>query len=219
MKKSNIVSASLLASDLANFETEIRRCENSGIDWIHYDVMDGHFVEQISYGAQVLKAIRKLTSTFLDVHLMVDNPSRQIPFFADAGADLINIHVESNDDIAACLSEIRRLGKKSAVAVKPKTPVESVYKYLPLCDMVLIMTVEPGYGGQGFIKEMLPKITALREYADKQGFENLDIQVDGGVNAATASSAKQAGANVLVAGTGLFRAENMKSAANILKGN
>ena len=219
MKKKNIVSASLLASDLANFEQEIKRCESSGVDWIHYDVMDGHFVEQITYGAPVLKAIRKTTNLFLDAHLMVDNPARQIPFFAEAGADLINIHVESNDNIAECLKQIRTLGKKAAVAVKPGTPVESVYEYLPLCDMVLIMTVEPGYGGQGFIKEMLPKITALRNYADSNGFSELDIQVDGGVKATTAEDAKNAGANVLVAGTGLFKAEDMKAAANLLKGN
>ncbi len=218
MKKTNILSASLLASDPANFGNEIKRCENAGVDWIHFDVMDGHFVEQITYGAPVLRALRKVTESFMDIHLMVDNPAVQIPFFAEAGADLIDIHIESKDDTAECLKLIRSLGKKSALAIKPATPVESVYPYLPLCDMILVMTVEPGYGGQGFIREMLPKITVLRNYADSIGFPDLDIQVDGGVNADTAGLAVRAGANVLVAGTGLFKAGDMKAAANILKG-
>ncbi len=216
--RQTIVSASLLASDLANFESEIRRCERAGVDWIHFDVMDGHFVEQISYGAFVLKSVRKITEKLLDVHLMVQNPQSQIKFFADAGADLITIHIESDDDIAACLREIRSLGKRSALALKPATPIEDVYDYLPLCDMLLVMTVEPGYGGQGFIYDMMPKVKVLREYADKNGFESLDIQVDGGINEKTGFSAVSAGANVLVAGTGLFKAADMKAVCESLKG-
>ncbi len=217
--KETIVSASLLASNLADFTGEISRCERAGADWIHFDVMDGHFVEQITYGAPVLKFVRKVTEKPLDVHLMVENPQSQIKFFSDAGADIIDIHIESKGDIAGCLREIRSLGKKSALALKPDTPVERVYDYLPLCDMVLVMTVEPGYGGQGFIYEMLPKIKALRNYADNNGFEKLDIQVDGGINEKTGDSAKYAGANILVAGTGLFKAPDMKAACNALKGN
>lgn len=213
------MSASLLASNLADFTGEISRCERAGADWIHFDVMDGHFVEQITYGAPVLKFVRKVTEKPLDVHLMVENPQSQIKFFSDAGADIIDIHIESKGDIAGCLREIRSLGKKSALALKPDTPVERVYDYLPLCDMVLVMTVEPGYGGQGFIYEMLPKIKALRNYADNNGFEKLDIQVDGGINEKTGDSAKYAGANILVAGTGLFKAPDMKAACNALKGN
>ena len=217
--KETIVSVSLLASNLADFTGEISRCERAGADWIHFDVMDGHFVEQITYGAPVLKFVRKVTEKPLDVHLMVENPQSQIKFFSDAGADIIDIHIESKGDIAGCLREIRSLGKKSALALKPDTPVERVYDYLPLCDMVLVMTVEPGYGGQGFIYEMLPKIKALRNYADNNGFEKLDIQVDGGINEKTGDSAKYAGANILVAGTGLFKAPDMKAACNALKGN
>lgn len=213
------MSVSLLASNLADFTGEISRCERAGADWIHFDVMDGHFVEQITYGAPVLKFVRKVTEKPLDVHLMVENPQSQIKFFSDAGADIIDIHIESKGDIAGCLREIRSLGKKSALALKPDTPVERVYDYLPLCDMVLVMTVEPGYGGQGFIYEMLPKIKALRNYADNNGFEKLDIQVDGGINEKTGDSAKYAGANILVAGTGLFKAPDMKAACNALKGN
>lgn len=218
-KRETIVSASLLACNLANFEGEIKRCERAGVDWIHFDVMDGHFVEQITYGAPVLKHVRKVTEKVLDVHLMVENPQSQIKFFADAGADLITIHLESSGDIADCLREIRSLGKKSALAIKPATPVEQIFDYLPLCDMVLVMTVEPGYGGQGFIYDMLPKLKVLREYADQNGFEMLDIQVDGGINEKTGFSAINAGANVLVAGTGLFKAPDMKSVCEALKGN
>lgn len=213
-----ITSASLLAANLASFGSEVERCAAAGVDWIHYDVMDGRFVEQITYGAPVLKWVRKVTDLPLDIHLMVEDPTKQIEFFAEAGADIIDIHIESDCDTAACLKRIRELGKRSALAVKPNTRIESVYGYLPLCDMLLVMTVEPGYGGQGFIPEMMPKVRALREYADSHGFEALDIQVDGGINEKTAEDAKKAGANVLVAGTGLFKSNDMKAVNSALKG-
>ena len=197
---------------------EIRRCEEAGVDWIHYDVMDGHFVEQISYGTPILKSVKKCTDRPLDVHLMVERPDRQAEFFAEVGADIIDIHIESPCDIGACLKRIRELGKSPALAVKPNTPIEEAYPYLPLCDMVLVMTVEPGYGGQGFIAEMMTKVKALREYADNNGFAALDIQVDGGINEKTGEDAKNAGANVLVAGTGLFKANDMKAVNAALKG-
>lgn len=219
MKKDILVSASLLACNLADISGEIARCERAGVDWIHFDVMDGHFVEQITYGAPVLKSLRSVTEKTLDVHLMVENPQSQIKFFADAGADLITIHQESSGDIVGCLREIRSLGKKSALAIKPQTPAEAIFDYIPLCDMILVMTVEPGYGGQGFIYETLPKIKVLRDYADVNGFEKLDIQVDGGINEKTGYSAVNAGANVLVAGTGLFKAPDMKAVCEALKGN
>lgn len=197
---------------------EIRRCGDAGVDWIHYDVMDGHFVEQISYGTPILKSVRKCTALPLDVHLMVERPDRQAEYFAEAGADIITIHIESSCDIAACLGRIRALGKRAALAVKPATPIEEAFPYLPLCDMVLVMTVEPGYGGQSFMAEMLEKVKRLRGHAAENGCPTLDIQVDGGVNERTGADAKRAGANVLVAGTGLFKAEDMKAVNSALKG-
>ena len=155
--------------------------------------MDGVFVEQISYGAPVLKRVREHTDMFLDVHLMVDDPARQIEFFAQAGASLVDIHIESRCDVKACLEEIRA------------------------CDMILVMTVNPGYGGQGFIPLMAGKIRSLRDYLDKNGYENVHIEVDGGINDSTAPIVKAAGADVLVAGTGLFGARNMAQANALLK--
>ena len=210
-------SASLLACNLAQLALEISRCKKSAVDWVHFDVMDGVFVDQITYGSPVLKAVRGSTDMFLDVHLMVEDPTDQIALFADAGADLITIHVESFCNVGEVLKDIRRRGKKAALALKPATPIEAIYPYLHLCDMVLVMTVEPGYGGQAFIPETVQKIAELRKTADGLGMKELDIQVDGGINDKTAAAVKKAGANVLVAGTALFKAENMKETNDILK--
>ncbi len=210
-------SASLLACNLARLDSEISRCKISGVDWVHFDVMDGVFVDQITYGSPVLKCVRASTDMFLDVHLMVEDPTKQIAFFAEAGADLITIHVESFCQISEVLKDIRSHGKKAALAVKPSTPIEAVYPYLHLCDMVLVMTVEPGYGGQAFIPETVQKIAELRKTADGLGLTELDIQVDGGIGEKTADSVKKAGANVLVAGTALFKAEDMKKTNEILR--
>lgn len=212
-----ITAASVLAADLGALSAEAVKCAEAGVDMIHFDVMDGRFVEQITYGAPVLKWVRKAVNIPIDAHLMVENPARQIDFFAEAGADIIDIHIESDCDVEACLKRIRALGKKSALAVKPGTPAEKSFSYLPLCDMLLIMTVEPGYGGQGFIPEMLPKIEKAREFAEKNGF-SIDIEVDGGVNEKTAELCRKAGANVLVAGTALMKAADMKAANSALKG-
>lgn len=216
--KKIITSASLLSSDLTDIANEVRRCENAGVDLIHFDVMDGRFVDQITYGAPVLKWVRKATTMLLDVHLMVQDPTKQIDYFAQAGADIITIHAESDCDIPRCLDHIRELGVKASLSVKPNTPAKAALDYIDKCDMILVMTVEPGYGGQSFMEDMMPKVTEIRRYADENGFPELDIQVDGGINPETAAKAIAAGANVLVAGTSLFKAKDMRELNNALKG-
>lgn len=210
------LSASMLASDLSNIAKEIRRCEDADIEWLHIDVMDGVFVDNITYGNNVVAAIRDKSNIFFDTHLMVTDPTKLIPLFAKAGSDMLTIHIESNGDTAENLKAIRTNGMKAGLSVKPGTPVEEVYPYLPLCDMILVMTVEPGYGGQGFIPCCADKVKTLRDYCNEKGMK-IDIQVDGGINADTADIVKKAGANVLVAGTYLFKAEDMKKAAELIR--
>ena len=213
----NIISASMLASDLTNIEKEIRRTENAQIEWLHIDVMDGVFVDNITYGNNVVAAMRKVSNIYFDTHLMVTDPTNLIPLFALAGSNMLTIHLESKGDTTANLKYIKKSGMNAGLAIKPATDWKEVIPYLPLCDMVLVMTVEPGYGGQGFIPQCADKVAMLRKYCNENGFDKMNIQVDGGINTATAATVKDAGANVLVAGTYLFRAKDMKAAADAIR--
>ena len=177
-------------------------------DMLHLDVMDGIFVPNISFGMPVVASVRKATNTFLDVHLMIDRPHRYIEPFAKAGADSIGFHIEAGSPVEQTLRQIRALGKKNCLTIKPATPAQAVFPYLPLCDMVLVMSVEPGFGGQKFMYEALDKIRLLREEAGRLQLP-LHIEVDGGINLETAPLAVKAGANVLVAGNVLFSAPDM----------
>lgn len=210
------ISASVLNSDLSRLGESAAAIAENGIEYLHFDVMDGEFVENITYGSAVQNSLKSRTTALLDTHLMVKTPARQIPLFAAAGSAIITFHVESDGDPAALIDLIHSLGVRAGVALKPKTPAEAAFPYIETADMILVMTVEPGYGGQGFIPKMTDKIRAIRARADEMG-RPIDIQVDGGINEKTAPLVKEAGANILVAGTYLFRAENMKAAADLLR--
>lgn len=206
------IAPSVLAADYANLATELEKCSDA--QYIHLDVMDGHFVPNISIGAPVIKAIRAVTKVPFDVHLMISEPLRYIDDFADAGADLICFHIESESDTQQTIDKIIESGCKAAVALKPKTPASAVMPYIDKLAMVLVMTVEPGFGGQSFMADMMPKIEEIRKAAP-----DIDIEVDGGINAETIKTASTAGANVFVAGSAVFKSENPKKTIETLKEN
>ena len=210
------LSPSLLACDFANAGAQIALAREGGAEYLHMDVMDGLFVPNISFGQPVVKSIARSAGLVMDVHLMITEPIRYIKDFADAGADIITVHAEACGDVTATLNEIKRCGKKVGLSLKPKTPAEALVPYLELCDLVLVMTVEPGFGGQKFMADMLPKVTFFREYAVSHGSE-YEISVDGGVGADNARLCVKAGADVLVAGSSVFGKPDIKLAAeNIL---
>ena len=203
------LSPSILSADFMNMERDIHLIEKSGADLIHVDVMDGCFVPNITIGIPVVAALRKITDMPLDVHLMIDRPIRYVDEFCDAGADYLTIHLEADteENNIAALKRIREKGVHPAISIKPKTPAEALLPYLPLVDMILIMTVEPGFGGQKFMGDMMPKLSFLREKIDAEGLDIL-LEVDGGVNVNTGKTCVDAGAHMLVAGSAFFKAED-----------
>ena len=201
------VAPSILSADFVNLERDIRALKETGADYVHVDVMDGLFVPNITIGIPVVAAIRRITDMPLDVHLMIDRPLRYVDEFCKAGSDLLTVHVEADtqENTLAALKRIRENGVRAALSVKPKTPAEAVLPFLPYCDLILVMTVEPGFGGQSFMQDMMPKLKTIRGYIDAQN-PACELEVDGGVNAETARICRENGANVLVAGSAYFKA-------------
>lgn len=202
-----IVSPSLLAADFANLAEEVKKVELAGAQYLHLDVMDGMFVPNISFGLPVISSLRKHSKMIFDVHLMIKDPQRYIEDFLRAGADIITIHYESCDNPLEVVKQIKALEARAAVSIKPATPAEVLYPMLDELDMVLVMTVEPGFGGQKIIMEALDKVRAIREYANAKGID-IDIQVDGGITGENVKYATAAGANVVVAGSAVFKSDD-----------
>ena len=206
-----LVAPSILSADFANLERDIKAVENSGADWLHIDVMDGHFVPNITIGVPVVKSIRKITKLPLDVHLMIENPEKYIVPFAEAGADILTFHYEAVENPKRILEEIRRNGMKAGISIKPKTSasvLDGLYEYI---DLILVMTVEPGFGGQSFMEDCAEKLLHYKN------LKNIYLEVDGGINDKTAKTAARNGANVLVAGNYIYKSNNIKNAIALLK--
>ena len=211
------ISPSILSADFTKLGEDIESIKTA--DYLHFDVMDGVFVPNISVGVPVLQSVRKFTDMVLDVHLMITKPHKYVKIFADAGADIVVFHVEADEpqDIFEAIKTVKECGKKVGLSLKPKTPAEAIIPYLHLLDMVLVMTVEPGFGGQSFMADMMPKVSAIRKMITEGGYE-CDVEVDGGVNPETAKVCIEAGANVLVAGSDIFKQADRAARIEVLRG-
>lgn len=211
-----ILAPSILSADFKILGEQMKQTESAGAEYIHFDVMDGMFVPSISFGMPVLSSVRSATSQVMDVHLMIEEPIRYVEAFAKHGADILTVHLEACKDLQATLDKIHECGMKAGVSVKPNTPVEELLGYLDQAEMFLIMSVEPGFGGQSFIPESLDKIRALRAYLDERGMET-DIEVDGGIYHSNVESVLEAGANVIVSGSGVFKGDICKNTADYME--
>lgn len=212
------VAPSILSADFARLGEEVAEIEKAGADWVHFDVMDGEFVPNISIGVPVLKSLRGVTNMFIDVHLMIDRPVRYVRQFCEAGADLVNFHVEADsaENILEAIRVARAMGKKTGVTIKPATQAEAIMPFSELVDLLLVMTVEPGFGGQSFMRDQMDKVTEVRRILDAAN-PSCELEVDGGISAATAAEAKRAGANILVAGSAVFCCDDRAAAVSAIR--
>ena len=208
-----ILSPSLLSADYMNMEQDIKATVASGVKWLHVDIMDGHFVPNLSFGPHLVSGLRPHSKMFFDVHLMLENPIDYIEPFAKAGADMITVHVEAKSDVKECIEKIKSFGIKAGIVIKPDTKSEDCFEYAKMSDMVLFMSVYPGFGGQKFIERVLPNVKKMRDFMG----EDFDIEIDGGINAQNAPLAVEAGANILVAGSSVFGAEDVAAAVEALR--
>lgn len=212
------IAPSLLSCDFSKMGDEIKRMDICGADLMHLDVMDGHFVPNITFGAPVIKAVRSFSDKPFDVHLMISDPLKYADDFIEAGADIITFHIECDSDIQQTIDKIKSSGVKAGLVIKPKTPASAVFPYLKDLDMVLVMTVEPGFGGQSFMADMLPKVAEIKKEAKKLGIE-MPVEVDGGISDTTIAQAAKAGVDICVAGTAVFKAEDAAKAIAELRAN
>ena len=218
MEVKNLIAPSILSCDFAKISEEIAAIEKAGADWVHVDVMDGHFVDNLTIGPPVISSLKKVAKIPLDVHLMIERPEKSIDQYIKAGADILTVHVEASDDLETLLKKIRASGVKSGLTLRPATPVSALEKFLKLCDLILIMTVNPGWSGQSFMSDQIEKIKFVKKWAEKNN-PGLNIEVDGGINNETAKICREAGANVFVAGHAVFRSGDYKKAIDELRGS